>query len=266
MTGITTTRPLHRNPGAGGNHVPAYGRQWAFFLDVDGTLLEIAAHPDAVQIAPLLMPALQALGVRTHSPLALVSGRAIADLDRLFAPLQLPAAGQHGAERRDAQGRLHLAASRDARMAYANEMLCEFARGNAGIVIEDKGLTLSVHYRMAPWMAEEVAQRVDRVAAQLGPDFTVQAGSMVREIRRQRHDKGRAIIEFVAEPPFAGRLPVFLGDDVTDEHGFEVVNGLGGHSIKVGSDPTAAHWRLSGVADVIAWLQGYIEAHATIAD
>ncbi|MGQ0658309.1 MAG: trehalose-phosphatase [Chromatiales bacterium] len=251
---------MHAAPETTANHVPAFAPHWAFFLDVDGTLLELAAHPDEVAIGPLLIPTLQALQERARSPVALVSGRSLADLDRLFEPLRLAAAGQHGAERRDAQGRVHRAEARDAGLEDAKMTLLEFSRRYPGIAIEDKGLTLAIHYRRVPSLAAEVERVVSLIAETLGSDYSIQSGKMVHEIRPGQRHKGRAIAEFLTEPPFAGRLPVFIGDDVTDEHGFELINGLGGHSIKAGPGPSVATWRLASVADVIAWLQRYVEA------
>lgn len=238
--------------------VPELAPGWAFFLDVDGTLLEIAEHPDAVQMPDGLVGILQALGRRADTPVALISGRTIADLDRLFAPLRLPAAGQHGAERRDATGRTLRSEAAGPLPDEVRDELKQFAKSHPGLLLEDKGSTLCVHYRQAPALGAEVESVVRAAAARLGEAYEVQPGKMVYEIRPASHDKGSAIADFLSEPPFAGRCPVFIGDDVTDEHGFQMVNQLGGHSIKVGKGATAATWRLSSVADVVNWLGDYV--------
>jgi trehalose 6-phosphate phosphatase len=183
---------------------------------------------------------------------ALISGRPIAGIDRLFAPLRPAAAGQHGAERRDAAGRLHTVRLPD--MKEAADAIARFAAENDGLLFENKGLSMALHYRLAPQLGEAAQAVVREAAAGLGGALEVQQGKMVVELKPAGRDKGRAIEEFMAEPPFAGRVPVFVGDDLTDEHGFEVVNRLGGHSVKVGEGASAARWRLEAPAAVRAWI------------
>lgn len=228
---------------------------WALFLDVDGTLLQIAETPQDVRVPQALTQLLQDLHARLNGALALVSGRSIANLDQLFAPLQLCAAGVHGCERRDPEGRLHHASVDLRSMAAAHEELARCVRMHDGLLLEDKGYGVAVHFRRAPHLAAEVHSVTRRVCANLGPSFTVQAGKCVFEIRPAAATKGAAISAFMKQPPFSGRKPVFLGDDVTDEHGFLAVNKLGGTSIRVGAAAyTEARFRLPGVVDVIHWL------------
>lgn len=192
--------------------------------------------------------------------LALISGRPIAGIDRLFAPLKLAAAGQHGAERRDAAGRLHEIQLPD--LKKAAEAIAGFAAQHDGLIFEHKGLSMGLHYRLAPRLAQAAEAAVREAAAGLGDALEVQSGKMVVELKPAGRDKGRAIDEFMREAPFAGRVPVFIGDDLTDEHGFEVVNRLGGHSVKVGEGASSARWRLEAPASVRAWLAEGLAASA----
>ena len=230
---------------------------WAWFLDVDGTLVEIAARPDAVRAEPRMLAALEALVRAAGGAVALVSGRAIAVLDRLFAPLHLPAVGLHGLERRDAGGRLHRALARAPAIAAAAAPFEDFASRHPGTLVEHKGLTVALHFRAVPEAGEAALALARALSAQSAGRLVVQRGKMVVELRPAGSDKGDAVAAFAAEPPFAGRLPVFIGDDVTDEAGFEAVNRMGGHSIRIGGPdvPTAARWRIGTVAELIAWLE-----------
>ncbi|TAM47183.1 MAG: trehalose-phosphatase [Acidobacteria bacterium] len=249
-------RPSERDVGPDATaSLPAFDPAWAVFLDVDGTLLEFGERPAAVTIRPGLLTTLDVL--RRRIPLALISGRAISDLDRLFAPLRLPAAGQHGAERRSRGGRIHTANVPGAGLAGARRRLAAWARAYPRIALEDKGLSLAMHYRGAPELAAEARRAAHDELARLGGDYVLGVGQMVVEIRPKGWDKGRAVMEFMGEPPFAGRVPVVVGDDVTDEDGFAAANRLGGQSIKVGAGATVARWRLAGVTQVLAWLDRY---------
>lgn len=235
--------------------LPVWRDDWALFLDVDGTILEIAATPDAVRVPAQAVTAIAAAYRRLSGAVALVSGRSISDLDRLFAPLELPAAGSHGAQRRTAAGRVsgrHDAAA----LAPARERLARWTQAHVGALLEDKRDSLALHYRNVPQLEREARLAVAEAAAAAGPAFHVQEGKMVLEIKARGTSKGRAIEEFMEEAPFKGRRPVFIGDDLTDEAGFEAVNRLGGHSIAVGIErPTRARWRLRDAPDVLCWLE-----------
>jgi trehalose 6-phosphate phosphatase len=238
--------------------MPPFGADWAFFLDVDGTLLEIAEHPRAVRMPAGLVETLRAVVEDAGAPLALVSGRAILDLDRLFAPLRLPTAGQHGAERRDAAGAVHHTPPPGEGLTAIHEEIEAFVSRHPGLMLENKGAALCVHYRRAPGLAALVEGCVRQAADALGEGYAVQPGKMVFELRPAAADKGRAIAAFLEEPPFRGRRPVFVGDDATDEHGFELVNARGGHAVKVGAGETCARWRLADAASVVRWLEEYV--------
>lgn len=233
---------------------------WAFFLDVDGTLFEHADRPDAVRADPAVVQLLAGLRAATGGALAVISGRPVAYIDVLFDPLRVPAAGLHGAERRDALGKLHRHALPEIPLRRAAARLAEFATQHEGLIFEDKGLGLALHFRQAPHLAPAANGIASTVAAELGDGFELQRGKMVIEIKPGGHDKGVAIEDFLREPPFAGRTPVFIGDDLTDEYGFSVVNRLGGLSIKVGTDETIARCRLADASAVRDWLAQCAEA------
>jgi trehalose 6-phosphate phosphatase len=239
---------------------PPLSPRWALFLDVDGTLLEHADHPQAVRVEPRLIALLRDLLRESGGAVALISGRAVTDLDRLFAPLKFPAAGQHGTERRAADGSMHRHRPPSNRLEEAARSLARLSAAHSGLVVEDKGLSLALHYRLAPALERLVYREMSAAAAALGDGFELQEGKFVFEIKPGGKDKGSAIAEFMAEAPFAGRMPVFLGDDLTDEYGFALVNSSGGHSIKVGAGQSAARWRLAGAAAVNDWLAAALRA------
>lgn len=242
--------------------LPPLSADWAIFLDVDGTLLEYAERPDAVRAEAPVFRLLEALQRGTGGALALISGRALADLDRLFAPLTLPLAGQHGVERRDAAGRVHRHAFPSHLLRRTAARIGAFAARHEGLLFEDKGHNLALHFRLAPQLGGAAQAALREAAAQLGGDFEVQEGKMVVELKPSGRDKGMAIEEFMREAPFAGRTAVFIGDDLTDEFGFGVVNRLGGHSVKVGPGASAARHRIADAAAVRALLAAWAARHA----
>lgn len=230
-------------------------RSSALFLDFDGTLIGFADDPAGVAVPADVRRLLERLAAATDGATALVSGRRIEALDELLAPARLPVAGLHGLERRNATGRVHLSgAPPDLAHSALGERLKAFAHAHPGVLFEDKGLAVSLHYRAAPGHAHAVHALARALAAELGPDLTLLEGHSVVEIKPAGADKGTAIAAFLDEAPFAGRTPVFVGDDVTDEHGFAIVNARGGLSVKVGTGPSAARARLAGPLDVRAWL------------
>lgn len=230
----------------------------AVFLDVDGTLVHFADRPDAVQIDAALCELLERIREATGGALALISGRSIDDIDALFSPARFTAAGQHGAERRSADGTMHFHAPLAPRLEAHADTLRRLAQAHEGLLLERKGTSLALHYRNAPAAAELAEREVRRIVHALGDDFELQAGKFVLEVKPSGRDKGTAIAEFMAEAPFAGRTPVFVGDDLTDELGFELVNGIGGDSVKVGTGPTRARWRLGNADDVRRWLADFV--------
>lgn len=226
----------------------------ALFLDIDGTLLEFAAHPSAVTVDQDLAHLLRDLYRETRGAVALISGRSVADADSLFAPLRLCVAGQHGAERRDSSGGLHLHAPPFDGLRRAAERLRRLVCAHPGLVLEEKGMNIALHFRGAPLLEVELVPLLERLVSELGQEFELQAGKMVLEIKPTGKDKGTAIGEFMQEHPFRGRVPIFIGDDLTDEYGFALVNRLGGYSIKVGPGASVAQWRLADASAVRGWL------------
>lgn len=229
----------------------------AYFLDLDGTLVPIVPHPDQACLDRPARAALEALVVEAQGAVALVSGRTIAAVDRVVAPLDLPVAGVHGAERRDATGRYHSLPSVPSEVMTTTRMrLRAIAAACPGSFLEDKGIALAVHFRQAPEHRKWIHAQLTEVVAASRGWLTLQRGKCVYELRPAQCDKGRAVAAFLSEAPFAGRIPVYLGDDLTDEHAFMAVNALGGYSIKVGTGHTAARWRLPDQPAVIEWLLG----------
>lgn len=230
---------------------------WALFLDVDGTVLHLARRPDEVERSERVCRVLAAVAGALDGAVGLVSGRPIEQLDALFRPCRLPAAGQHGLERRDARGRRH-SAPRPEGIDRLREGLDDGLAGRAGVIVERKSHALAVHYRQAPEERAALQALVGGMVARLAPGMQVLRGNMVLEIKPADADKGSAIRDFMAEPPFRGRLPVFVGDDTTDEYGFAHVNAAGGHSIRVGPcGRSAARHALSDVDEVVEWLEGW---------
>jgi trehalose 6-phosphate phosphatase len=205
----------------------------ALLLDVDGTLIDIKPSPDEVHVSPELRDLLQKLLQQTGGALALVSGRPIDDLDRLFAPLKLPTVGGHGAEIRLRPGELVQGATplpEDLRRELANA-----ATPGSGILVEDKGYSLALHYRAVPQHEKHLRASIDAGRAAFpGEQTEVQPGKFVFEVKRPGVSKGEAVRALMTQPPFAGRLPVFIGDDVTDESVFAVLPELKGLGYSVG--------------------------------
>jgi len=244
-----------------GAYIPS--RNIALFLDVDGTLIEIAATPDAVKVPAALRNTLQLAAEREQGALALISGRCIRELDRLFAPYIFPAAGQHGLERRDALGNVILAAIDGEVLQSARANLVELVQQHTGLLLEDKGRSLAMHYRLAPKCESLVHTAMTECMQALGGRFALRTGKCVLELVPTGYSKRAAVEAFMLEPPFAGRVPVFVGDDTSDEDGFEAVNALGGYSIRVGgSGASAARYRFVSVSAVIRWLR---ERNTTLA-
>ncbi|MES1196360.1 MAG: trehalose-phosphatase [Steroidobacter sp.] len=228
----------------------------ALFLDVDGTLLEIAPTPDEVKIPASLRNTLQLAANGVNGALALISGRSIRMLDRLFAPCKFAAAGQHGLERRDAEGNMLLPDIDDARLNPARNTLRELQLNNKGLLLEDKGPTLAFHYRLAPAYENAIRETMNALLVPIADQFMLRPGKHVFEITPKGYSKRTAIEAFMKEPPFAGRTPVFFGDDITDEDGFEAVNAFNGYSVRVGSIAhSAAQYHFGSVQAVIAWLR-----------
>ncbi|MEB2328327.1 MAG: trehalose-phosphatase [Pseudomonas sp.] len=231
----------------------------AFFFDVDGTLAEIQPRPERVFVPPPILAALQRLHAAAI-PVAVISGRPLQQLDRLLAPLRLPAAGVHGAERRAADGAPRDLALDHAQLQRIGQELAQACAAHPGLLLENKGIAFALHFRLAPQLEQTAAELAHDFARRYGELLSLQPGKCVFELKPRGASKGEVIRAFMAEPPFHGQVPVFLGDDLTDEAGFAVVNALGGHSIKVGEGPTQARERLASVAAVGEWLQRLLAA------
>jgi trehalose 6-phosphate phosphatase len=234
--------------------LPAASLDWCLFLDVDGTLLELTDTPSATVADQELKTLLAEVAERLGGAVALVSGRSIAYLDALFAPLRLPAAGLHGVERRKASGAVQGASYVDAQLNAARTALASFVEAHPGTLLEDKDRSLAVHFRLAPEQEAAVRQTVAAVAKPMGTNYHIQEGNMVLEIKPYGFTKGTAVKEFMHEPPFSGRTPVFVGDDLTDEGGFRAVELFGGTSIAVG-DRVRGHCRVDNPIAVRRWLE-----------
>jgi trehalose 6-phosphate phosphatase len=211
----------------------------ALFLDLDGTLLEIAATPSSVVVPPDLATDLAAASVALGGALAIVSGRALREIDRLLAPLHLPAAAEHGAIIRLANG-AHDELDAKVPEAWVTDLQA-LQSVHAGVLIEHKAHSVVAHFRNAP-RAEEALRRAAAACVARDPEhFEILAGKMIVEIRPINARKGRAVSYFMAAAPFHGRTPVFVGDDVTDEDGFTAAEKLGGVGLHVaesfGGDP-----------------------------
>lgn len=231
--------------------MPDPHRAMALFLDFDGTLADIAPDPDAVALPPGVVDTLLRLHDRLGGALAIVSGRPVDALDRLLAPARLPTAGQHGAERRDATGALHRQPPPDVGLllATAESLVAE----HPALLLERKPNGFALHYRRAPELGDLCRDTLAPLL-QGHPQVELLLGKCVVEVKPAGASKGAAAEAFMAEAPFAGRTPVFVGDDVTDETGFASVRRLGGHAIKVGEGPSLAQWRCASPQALREWL------------
>lgn len=213
----------------------------ALFLDFDGTVVDIAPQPQAVQVPVPLIGVLHDLHGYLQGAVAVISGRPIAQIDAFLDPLRLPVAGVHGAERRGGDGQVHLIDTHPLDQVEAAARA--LAAQHPGLLVEGKRGSLALHYRQRPEL-EDLCLRTMREAVDASPGLTLLRGKMVAEAKPGGASKGRAIEAFLAEPPFAGRRPVFIGDDITDEVGFSTVQRLDGMGIKVGEGATVAWSRL----------------------
>jgi trehalose 6-phosphate phosphatase len=224
----------------------------ALFFDFDGTLVEIAPRPDLVHVEPGLIDLLSSLGNRFDHALAVVTGRPLDVVDRFLAPLKLPVAAEHGSIRRDASGEVHADARGAEAVAAAEQQLAKLVDANDGLILERKMVSVALHYRQRPELAEACSAAVEAVVA-ANPGLVVLPGKMVFELKPAGVDKGVAVRAFLEEAPFKGRVPVYMGDDVTDEHAFAAVNALGGISIKIDDGETQARYRTDRPG-LFAWL------------
>jgi trehalose 6-phosphate phosphatase len=223
---------------------------YALFLDFDGTLVDIVERPDAVRVDPALPDILLRLQERLDGALAIVSGRPVAFLDHHFQPYRFDMAGLHGLEQRIA-GDLHLCDPEEhPQLRRMVGRLQEVVADKVGILIEDKGCSVAIHWRLAP-QEKEFALTTARAAVEaLGSEYRLQHGKAVAEILPSAAGKGKVIEQFLHASPYKGRRPIFIGDDLTDENGFKTVNARGGLSIRIGAGETIAKVRLGTPADL----------------
>jgi trehalose 6-phosphate phosphatase len=225
----------------------------ALFLDFDGTLVEIAEKPEAVQLAETTRETLTRLQRALDGALAIVTGRDIEMIDAMLAPFRCPVAGVHGLTRRDALGRAHGAMVETTFLDEAERRLERLTRTEVGLLVERKSHAIAIHYRGRADL-EHACLEVMEAVARLDDRVRLVRGKMVVEARPAGGDKGMAVADFMMEPPFAGRQPLFAGDDVTDEDAFEVVNRRGGLTLKIGPGETCAQYRIADTASFLAWL------------
>lgn len=233
----------------------------ALYLDIDGTILDLAPTPEQVHVPDWMVPLLERLSRKLDGAVAFVSGRTIEAIDALFRPLTLPAVGVHGGELRGPDG--HVASDHKLvdSVQSAVPLLQEGIAGMRGVQLENKHCVVALHYRAVPERGREVLKLAEIIAGSLGPEFAVLVGKCVVEIRPRQLTKGSAIRRLMEQRPFRGRTPIFAGDDSTDEDAFEVVNRLGGISVRVGEEaPTAAKYRLADPDRLRGWLLEIVQS------
>ncbi len=233
--------------------VPLPTSESCLFLDVDGTLIELSAHPAQTAASRALKDLLMVVNDLLGGAVALISGRPIADLDAIFFPLRLRAAGVHGGERRLQVDSEAPQPAPDARLDPLRHVMMAFAAAHPGVLFEDKRIACAVHYRGRPESYSALRRTLAPLLQTLDGEFHALDGNRVIEIKPRRFTKAHAIEEFLETPPFKDRQPVFLGDDVTDLDGFRIIEARRGLTVAVG-DRVDAQWRLPDPAATRAWL------------
>ncbi|MFD2300012.1 trehalose-phosphatase [Paracidovorax citrulli] len=230
---------------------PLLTARHALFLDFDGTLADIAPHPDAVQVHPGVVPALRVLHERLEGALAIATGRTQADIDHFLSPLQLPLACEHGAQYRMGNGVIGGVPAPD--LAPVVRAVQPLLDRYPALVLERKSAGMALHYRQAVELEPLCRAALEHALAQ-APGLELMQGKCVLEIKPSGPNKGRAIADFMRQTPFAGRIPVFAGDDVTDEYGFDAAQALGGIGVKIGTGDTRALARCGDTTELREWL------------
>src|SRR5450432_2664677 len=227
----------------------------AILLDIDGTLLDLAPTPREVWVPPGLARTLNGLIEKTAGALALVSGRSLNDIDLIFAPEQFPAVGGHGAEMRISVDSESVATHAPPMDKELKRRLAAIARLSPGILLEDKGYSLALHYRLAPHAEKAIYEAIALIRADL-PDAPIELmpGKCVYEIKHSGFNKATGVLELMAHEPFRGRRPLFIGDDVTDESVFALMPDLGGLAFSVGRRATGVADHFDEPRDVRQWL------------
>lgn len=237
--------------------------EYAILLDIDGTLLDLAPTPREVWVPPGLTETLNCLHARTSGALALVSGRSLNDIDLIFAPEQFPAVGGHGAEMRISSDSEAVATHAPPMDKELKRRLAAIARLSPGILLEDKGYSLALHYRLAPHAEKAIYAAVSLIRAELpNAPIEVLPGKSVCEIKQTGFDKATGVRELMTHEPFRGRRPIFIGDDVTDETVFAIMPDLGGFAFSVGRRAQGVTDHFDEPRDVRAWLARLIDGEA----
>jgi len=233
--------------------MPPLDKTSALFLDIDGTLLDLARTPDAVTVPDGLLAALKTLHIALGGAVAFVSGRSLAMIDRLFAPVTMPAVGCHGVEVRGAGGKMRTLAG--PMSPAVREFMQSLAQSQPGTLLEDKLYTLALHYRLAPEAlpALEAALKDNRALFET-EKVTLQQGKAVIEAKPLGIDKGVGVRALLDEPPFRGRVPIFGGDDTTDIDVFQILPELGGKSFSVGRRFEGVDYHFPSPLAVRQWL------------
>jgi len=236
----------------------------AVLLDIDGTLLDLAPTPREVWVPPGLSTTLNRLLEKTSGALALVSGRSLNDIDLIFAPDQFPAVGGHGAEMRSSTGSEAVATHAPPMDGELKRRLAAIAKLSPGILLEDKGYSLALHYRLAPHAEKAIYEAVSLIRADLpNAPIEVMPGKCVCEIKHSGFNKASGVIELMKHEPFKGRLPIFIGDDVTDESVFAIMPDLGGLAFSVGRRAQGVADHFDEPCDVRAWLARLVDHQGT---
>ena len=234
---------------------PALTGRSALFLDYDGTLVGLAPTPAEAVADAELRALLAGLRTRLDGAVAIVTGRPVADIDHFLAPLRLTVSGLHGLVRRREDGTTSEAEVPADLLPPVRAAFAEFVAAHSGTLMEDKRLSLALHYRQAPHLEASAIGLAEALAGASDGRLRLQRGKMVVELLPRGSDKGDAIRALLGETGFTARLPVFVGDDVTDEAGFRSVNALDGISVRIGDGPSDARYRLPDVAALRVWLR-----------
>src|ERR1700737_3410144 len=236
----------------------------AILLDIDGTLLDLAPTPREVWVPPGLSKTLNRLLMRTSGALALVSGRSLNDLNLIFAPEQFPAVGGHGAEMRVSTDSEAVATHAPPMDKELKRRLAAIAKLSPGILLEDKGYSLALHYRLAPHAEKAIYEAVALIRADLpNAPIEVLPGKCVCEIKHSGFNKATGVRELMTHEPFKGRRPIFIGDDVTDEAVFGIMPDLGGLALSVGRRAPGVADHFDEPRDVREWLAHLLNDEAT---
>jgi trehalose 6-phosphate phosphatase len=264
MPEATLREPTSTDPATESEHVPLATlpglSELAILLDIDGTLIELAPTPRAIVVPDGLLATLNGLLEATSGALALVSGRSLDDIDWIFAPEKFPAVGGHGAEMRLAAGMEAIDVHAPPMEKELKQRLAAVADIDPQILVEDKGYSLALHYRLAPHAEKAIYAEVGRIRAELSrAPIQLLPGKSVLEIKHSDFTKASGVRELMSRVPFKGRRPLFIGDDVTDESVFDIMPDFTGFSFSVGRRARAVSGHFDAPADVRTFLAGLLQ-------